>query len=1214
MDTGIHDAFFKKHTTFLPKLSHSSCQITNFFFGPRPLHFPIENINLVCMALRAKLLNAKQTEAGIDWAARIDTPERNELSLEFGVSYLMVPDSPRSPIPASVDGSSRHQVPVWFGEGGRLLGFSGKKVPDFTGKAKKAVVKQLMVDGKFGGQTIPGVNPGSPSYGVRYWAPENADEVLDLINKNKGNKLTTQLTSAMQTALKHSTKHYVLALQKELGLDLVSAAWIQNDISPEHLFSDVYVSSVGVDKSGKLHTIGRDDFYAATDVAKSAARKAFYSSINASLLRLGQLPLNIEPERSGVEGLASTLARTGMPSYWCGKGAGAIGLIFAEATLKDIKSAIIDGAWRGEKLRSDLVKKVAYSVVMATPKTPSMLLAASDPAVRDSVEAAFDKSWDKYIETMEMLLTSRRDKDGVRSVGLTGILGAYWKHRTSSTGDPHLHMHGVISSSALGLDGKWRTIDSEVFYSVKQIAEAAAMQALYEELSAALDLPPEAWTWKQVGSVLVPEITALLPAVSEFSGASRHMSDVIKDAARVGVIDSQTWREHDRAWKDHRVDKESLAERLEHELDESLIEGADRADKLRKYWRERAMRVVDPETGELTPVDIDSIKVRTDESASGTPELVEEDLLRMLTDMHSWKLTDVASLLITDLDGRERIERAAEIVNDLHSRGLIHTPEQILPDGTRQEMPPATPEMIRGLYKQIDTQNCETKAFKHVVGLKVPEMVTAQALQEESLIHAASLELSKSQRKPIFNIDTSKLDPDQKNAVAAIAQGNAITLITGVAGSGKTTIQRPVVRAAKAQGIHTVVISRNALRAQETFDSIEADSWVTAARIWQIKTDQPTMVFVDEGALLNTSDWLNILDLARRRNVQVVSIGDRYQNQPIDRRAGWASVIAGIEAGGTHVNRLEKSYRCRAWEVEATLLREADGKAIDKAKADQRIIPVTGNAAKEAARTWQERLATYGERCIVVTVTNGAAAEVSAEIQKLQHITAETPIARDSFCGVGDLVRTRLNVMTEDNRRIYNGDTWIVDSINSTDGKISLRHTTKATSGRELRVDDNGELVGEPLIVTVDEAYYKSYVELAYCTTTDTSQGAEGDRSITVVESDAMARSRINTASTRGKLAPIYIVPVDPGLLPPQVDGAAEEILKLILQRDDIAQTAHETVKRRVTTQSIAEQIAEMDRELADEIRRAQNPAQSQSPLEPTVPGPRPDIGGPFGP
>ena len=40
----------------------------------------------------------------------------------------------------------------------------------------------------------------------------------------------------------------------------------------------------------------------------------------------------------------------------------------------------------------------------------------------------------------------------------------------------------------------------------------------------------------------------------------------------------------------------------------------------------------------------------------------------------------------------------------------------------------------------------------------------------------------------------------------------------------------------------------------------------------------------------------------------------------------------------------------------------------------------------------------------------------------------------------------------------------------------------------------------------------------------------------------------------------------------------------------------------------------EMDQELADEIRKAQNPAQSQSPLEPNLTGPRPDIGGPAGP
>ncbi|TAN29489.1 MAG: hypothetical protein EPN30_02435 [Actinomycetota bacterium] len=58
-----------------------------------------------------------------------------------------------------------------------------------------------------------------------------------------------------------------------------------------------------------LHTIDRDDPYRATDVAKSAARKAFYNSINSALLRLGELPLILERERQGIESLNATLAR-----------------------------------------------------------------------------------------------------------------------------------------------------------------------------------------------------------------------------------------------------------------------------------------------------------------------------------------------------------------------------------------------------------------------------------------------------------------------------------------------------------------------------------------------------------------------------------------------------------------------------------------------------------------------------------------------------------------------------------------------------------------------------------------------------------------------------------------------------------------------------------------------------------------------------------------
>ena len=156
-------------------------------------------------------------------------------------------------------------------------------------------------------------------------------------------------------------------------------------------------------------------------------------------------------------------------------------------------------------------------------------------------------------------------------------------------------------------------------------------------------------------------------------------------------------------------------------------------------------------------------------------------------------------------------------------------------------------------------------------------------------------------------------------------------------------------------------------------------------------------------------------------------------------------------------------------------------------------------------------------------------------------------------------------------------------------------------------------MIGEPLTVTVDETYYKSYLELAYCTTTDTSQGAEGDRSITVVESDAMARSRINTAARSGKAAPIYIVPVDPGLLPPQIENAAVETLKLILQRDDVAKTAHETVDKRVTKQSIKEAFSKIDKAV-NSSRKTPTFSRPQPRFDPKIPGPKPDSNGPDGP
>ena len=82
---------------------------------------------------------------------------------------------------------------------------------------------------------------------------------------------------------------------------------------------------------------------------------------------------------------------------------------------------------------------------------------------------------------MTALETNVRTRTGARGVNSTaagGLVVASFTHFSSSAGDPRLHKHLLINATTPGPDGKWRTIDSRMFFASKRIAEAAAMVAM----------------------------------------------------------------------------------------------------------------------------------------------------------------------------------------------------------------------------------------------------------------------------------------------------------------------------------------------------------------------------------------------------------------------------------------------------------------------------------------------------------------------------------------------------------------------------------------------------------------------------------------------------------------------------------------------------------------------------------------------------------------
>lgn len=856
----------------------------------------------------------------------------------------------------------------------------------------------------------------------------------------------------------------------------------------------------------------------------------------------------VELDVSGrTESLAQVLDRPRVPATWSGEAAARLGLT-GEAAPDDIRQVLEDGKWKGQKLRTGHTSRVTYGAVITAPKSISALGASDDPAVREAVDHSMDAARDAYVRALEETLTSRRGENGVKSVRIKGVAATAWRHRTSSAGDPHDHVHLLISASAPGPDGKWRTIDSKVMLAAKRVAEATAAKAMKDELHRRLDLPADAWTWRRTGSTLVPEIKALTPYSDSISSARRHIEDVAENDLGK-VLDRSTWRERLTAWRKHRLDKADLAEKIEHELDDAIAEGGTRADALRDVWRDRlgteGAAAVKAIRARPTPQPLKPAPARDTveawKEARKDPESkcakLESKWLNLLTEQHGgWTLADVAALAIPSVHGdpQTAYRLAGTLVDAWSEAGLVTAPDK----------------MTETVNAYLSADQVKTETLHKRVGLHA-RCVTSDALKIEAELRENSREAAAIRRTPLA-VDVTGLSDEQAEAARVAAKGRGYCALAGVAGAGKSHTLSPIVRAAEAKGVDVISVSRNAKRAREVAEDLGISRHTTIASFKKMpRFTKPTMVLLDEGGLVDAADYQKLIGRALGEQVQIVATGDREQSQAIDRAAAWQVTLEGAQAEG-QVAHLKKSWRNQVWEAEATAIREGDSDLVDRIE-DRRIMPIAdhehGHIAKVAAGIAQQ-----GNAVTLIARSNDTAAALARAVQHARGIEPTHRIARDQSAGLGDIVRTRRN-----DRRlgVTNGDEWVVSHVHD-DGRLTL-----SAKGDESRT------------TSVPPGYAREAVELAYAGTADSLQGVTCAVAVPVLDGSDYDRQLLYSAATRGKQPPFYVVQT--GKTPDKT--TAKRVLRSTIERDGKARTAAEI--------AAALQEAESEKPKADEKPKA---------------------------
>jgi hypothetical protein len=138
----------------------------------------------------------------------------------------------------------------------------------------------------------------------------------------------------------------------------------------------------------------------------------------------------------------------------------------------------------------------------------------------------------------------------------------------------------------------------------------------------------------------------------------------------------------------------------------------------------------------------------------------------------------------------------------------------------------------------------------------------------------------------------------QKAAIYALGRGGALTLLTGVAGAGKTAILQPLVTAWEADtrfdpaGRQVVGVATAWKQADTLKDAVLRDAgiertWALQRLLWAVESGEftptrNTVLVVDEVSQIGPRPMLKLLELQARTGMTIKALGDREQVQSIE--------------------------------------------------------------------------------------------------------------------------------------------------------------------------------------------------------------------------------------------------------------------------------------------------------------------------------------------
>lgn len=662
---------------------------------------------------------------------------------------------------------------------------------------------------------------------------------------------------------------------------------------------------------------------------------------------------------------------------------------------------------------------------------------AESAAYWNAVDRAADRAMRYAAKTLGYARKGRGGEDGADAGGVgwvsfrhhtarptmmvqDGAGGATYLLDAPVAGDPHMHVHNFFMNLVVTPDGRVGSLDTKALTETKVKEFGAYFQAtLAQELrrlgcSVAYDAKEEAVV-----------LTAIPDEINKaFSKGRTQIEEKAKAFAKSQGID---W---DRIGADAKMNilRDAGAEgRL----------GKMKADE-RNLWREQAKALGwHHETG----FDGRTYEALTDEQRLdraykfAARHLAEEFRTAAVITHEKLALYAARGLIGVDISGGP--DDISAVVTLLEERGIRFRGEHVA--------------LVTG---GMDGQVRVTNTAQLRIEQAVLNLARGNASDRSEALSSHTLREAMDRAGVVFTAE-------QRAAVYALGLGGRLTMLTGAAGVGKTTLLEPLVAAWQAdrrfspQGREVIGAAlswrqADALREAGVSRTYAMEILLRAIEKGEFQASRNTVLVVDEISQIAPRQILKLLELQAKTGMTIKMLGDREQAQAIEGGDAMELIRRALPKAALPELLTTVRQRSERGREIASLFREGQaGSALMMKRADGDAMMVGGDRGQVVAQIADQYIS---RRDILFSAGPGRTITVSAP-------------TNDDVAEIGAAIRERLKARGEiaQNERVYQaidqtGQTY--DLALAAGDRVRLFRKTWGTVGGEAKqVGNNGNVV-----------------------------------------------------------------------------------------------------------------------------------------------------------